>query len=112
MWQADQLIRQDISWKKWRIRNKIALRSGFNFLLPDIRCEPSEPMVRKIYNEILEAAKSVNIVSLDGPTGEAGYAAPCPAPPRGAAPRRAAPRPAHLNLDMHACAGIGTRARS
>ena len=104
MWQADQLIRQDISWKKWRIRNKIALRSGFNFLLPDIRCEPSEPMVRKIYNEILEAAKSINIVSLDGPTGEAGYAAPCPA--------RAPPRPAHLNLDMHACAGIGNRARS
>ena len=94
MWQADQLIRQDISWKKWRIRNKIALRSGFNFLLPDIRCEPSEPMVRKIYNEILEAAKSVNIVSLDGPTGEAGYAPapPRPAPSRPAPSRRAAPR--------------------
>ena len=55
------------------VNNKI-LRPGYNFLLPGVRSEPSKPMIRKVFNELLRSMDTLNIRSIDGPTGLAGCA--------------------------------------
>ena len=72
---ADQLLRNELSWNRWRINNSFAVANGTNFLPSGQRCEPSELMIMKVYNEILEDMKSIKIETLDGPTGSAGCAA-------------------------------------
>ena len=62
---ADQLLRNELSWNRWRINNSFAVANGTNFLPSRQRCEPSEPTIKKVYNEILEDMKSIKIETLD-----------------------------------------------
>ena len=47
------------------IVNDKIMRPGYNFLLPGVRSEPSEPMIRKVYNELLRSMDKLNIRSID-----------------------------------------------